>query len=106
MLFGGLDSAAAAATTIAAAVATAVAAMTPVAATVATIAAVAAMTAVAATAVAGAMAAVAAMAEGRSLVFNAHQGDADQREKHRETEHNNSIHPQILQLLTGTVSGK
>ena len=42
------------------------------------------------------------MTEGRSLVLNAHQGDADQREKHRETENNDSIHPQILQLLTGT----
>jgi hypothetical protein len=44
----------------------------------------------------------AAMAEGRRLVFTAHEGDTNQREKHRDTKNDNTVHPQILQLLTGT----
>jgi hypothetical protein len=79
---------------IAAAVATAVAAM--MAAVMATAAAIAT--------VAMARAAAATMTEGHRLVVTAQQGDADDREENRETKNNNTIHPQILQLLTGTVS--
>jgi hypothetical protein len=43
--------------------------------------------------------------EGRSLLLTAHEGDSNQREKHRESKNNNTVHPRILQLLTGTVSG-
>jgi hypothetical protein len=82
---------------------------TTVAATVATTVATAvAAVATAVAAVAAAMAAIAAMAtaaapaEGQSLAVTAHKGNADQREKQRETENNDTIHPQFLQLLTGT----
>ena len=65
------------------------------------------MTAVAATARTAAIAvAAAAMTEGRGLVLTAHEGDSNQREKDRDTQNDDTIHPQILQLLTGTVSGK
>jgi hypothetical protein len=96
-------SAATAASTIAittaavAAVATAVAAM--MATMMATTTAATAIAAVAAVA-----AAAATMTEGHRLVVTAQEGDADDREENRETENNNTIHPQILQLLTGTVS--
>jgi hypothetical protein len=102
-------------TAIAATVATAPAVATITA--MATIAAVAAIPSVATIAMASAtvamtaIAAVAAIAaagisgageaaenEGRRLVFTADEGDANQREKHRDTQHNNSVHPQILQL--------
>jgi hypothetical protein len=36
---------------------------------------------------------------GNGLVFNAHQGDADDREKDRDPKHYESIHPKILQYL-------
>ena len=67
-------------------------------------AAVAAMAAVAAVAAAAAIAATTSeqQAEGRSLVFTAHEGDTNQREKDRNTEHYNAVHPRFLQLLTGT----
>lgn len=46
------------------------------------------------------------MAEGQSLALTAHEGNANQREKQRETEHNDTIHPQILQkYLQVPVSG-
>jgi hypothetical protein len=102
--------AAAIAATVATAMATipAVAAIATVAATVATIPAVAtatvAMTAVAAIAAAAAITAASVSAtkepaeEGRRLVFTADQGDANQREKHRDTQNNNTVHPRILQL--------
>jgi hypothetical protein len=81
------------ATTVAATVATAMAAVAvmaaAVAATVATIAAVAT---------------AAAMAKGQCLAVTAHEGNANQGEEQSETKHNDTIHPQILQLLTGTVS--
>lgn len=95
--------AAAVATTVAAAVATIAVATRMAAAIAAVAAAVAAMTAVAAIA---AVASAAAEDEGRSLVLTADQGDSDEREKHRETKNNNTIHPQSSKLLTGTVSGK
>jgi hypothetical protein len=86
---------AAIAATIAAAMATPVTTVALVAATVAT--GVTAMTSVAA------IAATAAMAEdGQGLAFTPHEGNSNQREKQRETENNDAIHPQILQLLTGT----
>ncbi len=121
------DNAAAAtaiATTVAAiaAVAAAVAAIP----TVATIAAMAAIASVAAVAVAAVAAAVAAMTTAMAsaitiraaatsaaraseqaslgLAIAADQRNADQGEKQSNTEHNNAIHPQVLQLLTGTVS--
>jgi hypothetical protein len=49
-----------------------------------------------------AMATTAAVAEGHDLAITAHEGNTNQREKQRETENNDAIHPQILQLLTGT----
>jgi len=75
--------AAAVATTMAAAVATAMAAVA---------------TAVAAIAAIAAIAATAAMTEGQSLALTAHEGNTNQREKQRETEYNDAIHPQILQI--------
>ncbi len=87
-------------TTVAATMATTVAAMmtmatiTPMATAMATMAAVAAMTSVTAAA-----AAATAKDKGRSLVFTAHEGDSNQREKDRETENNNTIHPQSSNYL-------
>ena len=52
------------------------------------------------------MAATAAKQAGVGLLLTAHEGDSNQREKDRDTENDDTIHPQILQLLTGTVSGK
>ena len=81
---------------MATAVATAMATMaTAVAAAVAT-----AMAAVAAIATVAA----AVMTERHHLAVTADEGDANDREKHRETKNNDTVHPQILQLLTGTVS--
>jgi hypothetical protein len=67
---------------------------TTVATTVAAVAAVATIAAIAAT----------AMAKRHRLAVTADEGDANNREEHRQTKNNDSIHPQILQLLTGTVS--
>jgi hypothetical protein len=36
------------------------------------------------------------------LLLTAHEGDSNQREKDRDTQNNNTVHPRILQLLTGT----
>ena len=80
------------ATTIAAAVATAMAT-----ATVMTTTAAAVATAVSAVATIAAAAAAAVMTEGHRLVVTAQQSDADDREKHRETQNNDTIHSQILQ---------
>ena len=80
---------------------------TTVAATVATaVAAIAVMAAAVATTIAtiAAVATAAAMAKGQRLAVTAHEGNANQREEQGESEHNDTIHPQILQLLTGTVS--
>jgi hypothetical protein len=33
---------------------------------------------------------------GDSLIFTAQQGDADDREKDRDAQHNSSVHPRIL----------
>jgi len=91
-----------------------VATIAAAASAVAAIAAVAAMTLVAAvaTAVAAVAAAVAtiaaaaraalAMAEGHGLAVTAQEGDSNDREKHSQTKNNNTVHPRILQLLTGT----
>jgi hypothetical protein len=92
--------AAAIATAVAATMATTMAPVAAVATTMATVAAVAAiatmapMTTVATAAITGAAAATIATAEdeGRSLVLTAHQGDSNEREKHRETKNHNSIH--------------
>jgi hypothetical protein len=74
-------------------------------ATIAVMATTAAIT-TATTATAAAIAAAAATEnKGRSLVLAADEGNAHQGEEHRQTKHNDTIHPQILQLLTGTVSG-
>jgi hypothetical protein len=80
------------ATTIAAAVAATVAAAMAAIAMMATTAAVAA-----AAATIAAAAATTAMTEGHRLVVTAQEGDADDREKDRETENNNTVHSQILQ---------
>jgi hypothetical protein len=88
----------AAAITMAAAVATAVAARAGAAIAVSAIAA----------AIARRIAAVAAMAATATeeasvgLLLTAHEGDSNQREKDRDTQNNNTVHPRILQLLTGT----
>jgi hypothetical protein len=82
---------------------------TPVAAiaVAATMAAIPIATAMATIAMARTLAAIAAVAtarsghptkdEGRSLLLAAHQGDPDQGEEHRQPEHNNAVHPRILQ---------
>jgi hypothetical protein len=111
--------AAAVATTVATAIATVAAMATAMAAAAlaaATMAATAAARAGAATAVVAAaiaavarrMAAVAAVATtaaeqaGLRLILTAQEGDSNQREKDRDTQNNNTVHPRILQLLTGT----
>jgi hypothetical protein len=59
-------------------------------------------------AVARRMAAVAAIAAAATkeasvgLLLTAHEGDSNQREKDRDTKNDNTVHPRILQLLTGT----
>jgi hypothetical protein len=87
--------------TIAAAIAAA-AAVAAVAAAVATLVATRMATVAAAAAIAAVATAALAMAEGHRLAVTADEGDANDREKHRQTKNHNSIHPQILQLLTGT----
>jgi hypothetical protein len=42
------------------------------------------------------------MAEGHGLVLTAHEGETNEGEEDRHTQHNDTIHPKILQLLTGT----
>jgi hypothetical protein len=111
---------AAAVAAVATAIATVAAMATAMAAAIAAMAAVA--TAVAAIARAGAaavaMAAVAAIARrvaavaaaaaaaakqaGLRFILTAQEGDPNQREKDRDTQNNNTVHPRILQLLTGT----
>ena len=68
----------------------------------------AAMAATVASAVAAvaAIAATTAMTEGHRLVVTAQEGDTDDREENRETKNNNTVHSQILQLLTGTGKSK
>ncbi|HEX5102366.1 MAG TPA: hypothetical protein VFV87_01045 [Pirellulaceae bacterium] len=48
------------------------------------------------------MAATATEQAGFGLILTAHKGDPNQREKDRDTENNDTVHPRILQLLTGT----
>lgn len=95
-----------------AAVATAMAAAATTAAAVATAMAARARTAIAVAAAVAAiarrMAAVAAVAAAATkeasvgLFLTAHEGDSNQREKDRDTKNDNTVHPRILQLLTGT----
>jgi acetyl-CoA acetyltransferase len=61
-------------------------------------------TAMAAIAAAIATVAAAVMTERHHLAVTADEGDSNDREKHRQTKNNDTVHPQILQLLTGTVS--
>jgi hypothetical protein len=80
------------------------------AATVATSATAAAivMTTVAAIAAAAATAAAATaeqQAKGRRLALTTHQGDANQGEKDRHTQHNDAIHPHSSSYLQVPVSG-
>lgn len=108
---------AAAAAIAAAAIATTIAPLVPAIATIAAVAAIvtvatipavatiamavtaiAAIAAAAAITAAGISAAHEAAEEGRRLVFTADEGDANQREKHRDTQNNNTVHPRILQL--------
>jgi len=97
LLLGGSSvSAATAAAAIAVAGAAAVATMAMMATMATAVAAVAAVAAIAAAAL--------VMTEGHCLAVTTNQRDANDREEHRESQHNNTIHPQILQLLTGTVS--
>ncbi len=64
------------------------------------------MTAVAAIAtIAGTTAAASEKEAGRRFVLTAHEGDANQGEKDRHTEHNNAIHPQSSSYLQVPVSG-
>lgn len=37
------------------------------------------------------------MTKGHYLAVTAQEGDSDDREKHRKTKNNNTVHPQILQ---------
>jgi hypothetical protein len=55
------------------------------------------MAATATIAAAAAIAATATMTEGHRFVVSAQEGDSDDREENRETEHNDTIHSQILQ---------
>jgi membrane protein implicated in regulation of membrane protease activity len=86
------------AATIAAAMATTMA--TAVAAAVATMAAVATAMAAIAT-----IAATAAMTKGHRRAITAHEGNTNQREKQRETENNDAIHPKSSNYLQVPVSG-
>jgi hypothetical protein len=102
---------AAAATAVAAAAIAATVATAPAVAAIPTVAAIAAVAtiAMAPATVAAAVAAAATIAaatvttgetakEGRRLVLTAHEGDSNQREKHRDTQNNDTVHPRILQL--------
>jgi hypothetical protein len=102
LLLRSLDVTTTTATTIAAIAAVATAVATAVAPMATAVAAVAAR--VATIAAIAAIATAAAMAKRHRLAVTADQGDANDREKHRQTKNNDTIHPQILQLLTGTVS--
>jgi hypothetical protein len=69
--------------------------------TVMTVVAMAMATAAASTtaaAIATAAAAVAAVA-GNGSLLTADQGDADDREKHRDAQNQNTVHPRILQQV-------
>jgi hypothetical protein len=66
---------------------------------VATMMAMMASTTAATTAIATVAAiAAAVMAESHRLAVTADEGDANDREKHRETKNNDTVHPQILQI--------
>ena len=65
-----------------------------------------AATVASAVAAVAAIAATTAMTEGHRLVVTAQEGDTDDREENRETKNNNTVHSQILQLLTGTGKSK
>jgi hypothetical protein len=91
LLLGGSGiTATAASTTTTTAIAGAAAMMTAMATAVATMATVAAIATVAAAAL--------VMTEGHRLAVTTDQSDANDREEHRETQNNNTIHPQILQI--------
>ena len=92
----------AAATAAVAAVATAVAAR----ASAATMARMAAVAAVARRVAAIAAATLATKEASIGLLLAADEGDANQREKDRDTQNDNTVHPRILQLLTGTSKRK
>jgi hypothetical protein len=94
LLLRGLDL-----TTTAAAAIAAVAAMaTAVATAMAAVATAMAAAAVAAAVAAAAAIAAAVMTKGHYLAVAAQQGDSDDREKHRKTKNNNTVHPRILQI--------
>lgn len=110
---------AAIATTVATAIATMATAMAAAALTAAAMTtaaaragAAAALAATTVAAIARRMAAVAAIAAAATkeasvgLLLTAHEGDSNQREKDRDTQNNNTVHPRILQLLTGTSKRK
>ena len=61
-----------------------------------------AMAAMAAAIATAAAIAAAVMTEGHHLAVTAQEGDSNDREEHSQTKYNDTIHPQILQLLTGT----
>lgn len=95
--------------TVALAMAAAAAAMATVATATAAVARAGTATVVVAiAAIARRIAAIAAIAAfaaeeaGVGLLLAAHEGDTNQREKDRDTQNNNTVHPRILQLLTGT----
>jgi len=90
LLLGGSGITATAASTTTTAIAGAAAMMTAMATAVATMATVAAIATVAAAAL--------VMTEGHRLAVTTDQSDANDREEHRETQNNNTIHPQILQI--------
>ena len=60
--------------------------------------------AMATTAAASAAAAAAATVTGNGHLFTAHKGDADNREKHRDSQNQCTVHPRILQQKTGTLA--
>jgi hypothetical protein len=91
-------------TTTAAIAAVAAAIATAIAAAVATMMATVASMAAAMATTAIATVAAAVMTKRHHLAVTADEGDSNDREKHRQTKNNDTVHPQILQLLTGTVS--
>jgi membrane protein implicated in regulation of membrane protease activity len=89
--------AAAIAAAMATTVATAVATATPVATAMAAVATMATTIA--------AIATTAAMTKGHRRAITAHEGNTNQREKQRETENNDAIHPKSSNYLQVPVSG-
>jgi hypothetical protein len=93
----GISAATAASATVAAIATTIAATAAAAVATAAVMTMMASATAAIAVAAIAAAATTATMTEGHRLVVTAQEGDADDCEKDRKTENNNTVHSQILQ---------